>query len=102
MSTPQKVLEFIAAFGEAPEGMLDKAFAKLCREFNPEEDGVAFLRDLLDMCVYCGACADIAVSFLAMSLKDFPETEEEKEVRRADLHERWKAKTGFGQAQSGT
>lgn len=86
--TREAMIEMIRKMSAMPDETLDKALAKRCAEFQADSDMqtvLTFLRDLLDEIVYIAGANGFAMAVIRMMLDGHPETEDEKETRRAAL-----------------
>jgi hypothetical protein len=84
----EKLREIMVGFGDAPDGHLDKAFAKQCAHLPEDislEDMLKFIRNMRDECAYCAGASDFVMRFLSILLDDYPESEEDKKARRSRL-----------------
>lgn len=78
----------IAKLGDAPDGQLDKMFARRCGSFPEDatlEDTLRFLRNLRDECVYCAGGSGFVMTLFNCLLEDYPESEDGMAERRAEL-----------------
>lgn len=79
-----KYLEFIAVLGDAPDSQLDCKLSKECREFKGD-DSIKFLRNLQDKCAFFSGSSGFVINAIDISLRDTPESEIDKILRRNDL-----------------
>lgn len=79
--------EIIHNLGKLSDDVLDTKFAQACQDFDPEDqDGVIFLRNLLDLVVRYSAGSGFIVQIIMVVLENIPrETVAETEARRAKL-----------------
>lgn len=82
----------LGEMGNAPDGQLDRSYAKECRVFVAEKhdlpETLRFIRDLRDKCVFTAGGSDFVMQIWSMMLSEYPEPEEEKAERRKEL-EKW-------------
>lgn len=86
------IVGFIQKIGEnTDDRAMDMHYCKRCKDFDPTtENCVAFLRDLMDMCVYSSGCADNIIRMMKIVLEPFGiEDAAVQQTRRSDLLNRW-------------
>jgi len=85
----EKLTELLAKMHDAPDGQLDKLYAKRCATFAKEghtlEETLEFIRDTRDWCVFTSGASGFVMRLWDCMLEDYPEPDNVKKVRRAKL-----------------
>ena len=85
----EKLTGLLAAMHDAPDGELDKIYAKRCADFAKEghnlEETLEFIRDTRDWCVFTSGASSTIMILWNFMLEDYPEPDDVKKARRAKL-----------------
>lgn len=78
--------------GTTSDRQLDPIFAKRCQDL-PEgislDEILKFIRNLRDECVFSAGASDFMMTLFNCLLEDYPEPEDVKKLRRAELEEHY-------------
>lgn len=87
-----KLNEIVRHLGTAPDSQLDEIFTKRIREL-PEDveldEMLKFIRNLRDECVFGAGASGFVMTLFNCLLEDYPEPEDVKKARRAELEEKY-------------
>ena len=85
----EKLTELLAGMHDAPDGQLDKLYAKRCADFakarHDLEETLEFIRDTRDWCVFTSGASGFVMQMWNFMLEDYPEPDNVKKMRRAKL-----------------
>jgi hypothetical protein len=87
-----KLNKIVRHLGTAPDTQLDEIFTKRIRELSEDvelDEMLKFIRNLRDECVFGAGASGFVMTLFNCLLEDYPEPEDVKKARRAELERKY-------------